>query len=219
MLCVGAGSFASLSLASGDPETGPQEPWVGHAFPAAPALGFTPQLPPGPDVLPSFTSLLHPAARGARRGSHRSDPAQVTVPAALAIQSLLETRPWGLQESGPLSSTKCESKTHTGTHTHTRAHGGTRVRGHAHRRTRVQAHADADGAPVPQHTRAAPYRPPPSRGANSDHPTPQQAPHPSNRSCPEDGWGALGWGGSSFAASLVPSIKGLALPDLGLCHY
>lgn len=51
------------------------------------------QLPRGPDGLPSFTSLAHRAARGARRGSHRSDRASVTVPAATAVHCVLETRP------------------------------------------------------------------------------------------------------------------------------
>lgn len=82
------------------------------------------QLAVGTDVLPSFTSPLPAAARGTRIGSHRSDQAEASVSPATEAQRLLETRPEGLQESEPLSSTECESKTqrHRHTHTHTEGH-------------------------------------------------------------------------------------------------
>ena len=98
-------------------------------FPRALTVGFMPQMPQpaslqlavGTDVLPSFTSPPPTAARGVRIGSRKSDQAEVLVLTAAAVRCLLETRPRGLQELGPLSSTECESKTLT-THTHTQAH-------------------------------------------------------------------------------------------------
>ena len=84
------------------------------------------QLAVGTDVLSSFTSPPPAAARGTRIGSHRSDQAEASVSPATDARCLLETRPEGLQESEPLSSTEYESKTHrhrhTQTHTHTKGH-------------------------------------------------------------------------------------------------
>ena len=80
------------------------------------------QLAVGTDVLPSFTSPPPAAARGTRIGSHRSDQAEASVSPATEARRLLETRPEGLQESEPLSSTECESKTHRHRHTDTHTH-------------------------------------------------------------------------------------------------
>lgn len=120
----------------------------------------------GTDVLPSFTSPPPAAARGARIGSHRSDQAEASRSPDTDARRLLETRPEGLQELEPLSSTECESKTHRHRHRHTDtwrdihmcahicvcvhlSHMGTRIVGHRLLSLQTTANPSGQFSPAP----------------------------------------------------------------------
>lgn len=127
-------------------------------------------------------------------GSHKSDQAEVTVPTA-TLQCLLETRPGGLQESGPLSSTECESKTHT--HTHTCAHMCAQT--HTHPGMNMQ------GIRIPL----------PMNHPHTKKPKGQLSPPPRGRpppaASPAQKLGATWAGVLALPASSVPSTKDLPL--------
>ena len=170
------------------------------------------QLAVGTDVLPSFTSPPPAAARGARIGSHRSDQAEASRSPDTDARRLLETRPEGLQELEPLSSTECESKTHRHRHRHTQTHR--HMEGHTYVCTYMCV-----CAPLPYgHTHRWSQAPLPTNHCQSKwsvltSPTHQDGPpSSSHHHCSDVGetWAAL----LAVSASLVPSTKGLPFSDL-----
>ena len=144
----------------------------------------------GTDVLPSFTSPPPAAARGARIGSHRSDQAEASRSPATDAQRLLETRPEGLQELEPLSSTECKSKTHRHRHTHTQTHR--HMEGHTYVCTYMCVRA-----PLPYgHTHGWSQAPLPTNHCQSKwsvltSPTHQDGPPPHHCSDVGETWAAL----------------------------
>ena len=164
------------------------------------------QLAVGTDVLSSFTSPPPAAARGTRIGSHRSDQAEASVSPATDARCLLETRPEGLQESEPLSSTEYESKTHrhrhTQTHTDTHTHEGTYMCLHIYVcvcTSSIRAHAQLV-------TGSSPYKPLPIQvvRAHQAHP-PGRTPSSRHHHCSE--------GGENWAALLAVSLLAWCLPQ------